>query len=333
MPDASQAYYTCTSATIDLLLNWGPICFCIVVPFASFLLVRPRGLQLSVQVAAAIVLAGTVIRAIPSWVSDEWRTGNQDTALSFLHIGQILNAAAGPLVMATPSLLSAIWFPDHERTTATAIAVLANGVGTAVGFLLGPWLAPDAASIPTLLYAEIGMAALPAAAIALHFPAGPAVPPSPAAAKFASDLDHGRVTPFFAGLGRIVRMPSLWLIVCAGGIQNGVSSAWQSIIPQILGAVGYSPTVAGYYGFASTVAGLVGCFACGRLADLYFPRRMKMLSIVIFVVCSGLFVWLTATLPSPFGGPVAPNGAVSIVSAITLAGFFQGALDPVSAPA
>jgi MFS family permease len=292
-------------------------------------------------------------------------------------VGQILNAAAGPLVMATPSLLASVWFPDHERTTATAIAVLANGVGTAVGFLLGPWLAPTADALPTLLYAEIGIAALPALAIAAHFPAAPATPPSPAAAKFASDLKHERVTPFFAGLGRIVRMPSLWLIVCAGGIQKGayvwwwwyvrggcmvcavfvhvgecvfacacacvcgtqakdvldagVSSAWQSIIPQILGAVGYSPSVAGYYGFASTVAGLVGCFVCGRLADLYFPRRMKALSIAIFVTCAGLFVWLTMTLPSPFGGPFAPNGAVAIVSAITLAGFFQGALDPVRA--
>lgn len=62
VPDASQTYYSCTSATIDLLLNWGPIAFCLVVPLASWVLVRPRGLQRSVQVAAGIVLAGTIIR-------------------------------------------------------------------------------------------------------------------------------------------------------------------------------------------------------------------------------------------------------------------------------
>ena len=178
-------------------------------------------------------------------------------------------------------------------------------------------------------YVEIGMAVLPAIAIVAHFPAAPATPPSPAAAKFAADLVHGRVTPFFSGLWRVCKLPSLWLIVLAGGIQNGVSSAWQSVIPQVLGSVGYSPSVAGYYGFASTVAGQVGCIVSGRMADLYFPRRFKALAIWLFFIDALLFVWLTLTLPSPWGGPLAPNGALSIVSAITLAGFFQGALDPL----
>jgi sugar phosphate permease len=40
--------------------------------------------------------------------------------------------------MASPSLLSAQWFPDSERNRATAVAILANNFGAAVGVGLYP---------------------------------------------------------------------------------------------------------------------------------------------------------------------------------------------------
>lgn len=54
-----------------------------------------------------------------------------------MHIGQILNGLAGPVASAAPPFLSAIWFAPHERTTATAIAVMLNSLGMAVMFVLG----------------------------------------------------------------------------------------------------------------------------------------------------------------------------------------------------
>ena len=53
------------------------------------------------------------------------RGGSRDAGLAFIHIAQILNAACGPLVMATPTKLSQAWFGESERATATAAAVLA----------------------------------------------------------------------------------------------------------------------------------------------------------------------------------------------------------------
>jgi MFS family permease len=58
----------------------------------------------------------------------------------WLSCPEIVNAAVGPPVMASPSLLSAQWFPDHERNRATAAAILANNFGAAIGFVLPGWL-------------------------------------------------------------------------------------------------------------------------------------------------------------------------------------------------
>ena len=50
-------------------------------------------------------------------------------AVSFIHAGQILNGLGGCVVMAAPPLLSNIWFPPHERITATGVSTLMNYIG------------------------------------------------------------------------------------------------------------------------------------------------------------------------------------------------------------
>ena len=57
-----------------------------------------------------------------------------------MHAGQALNGLAGPVAMAAPPAVSAIWFPPDQRTTATAVGTLFGMMGTAVGFFLGEYL-------------------------------------------------------------------------------------------------------------------------------------------------------------------------------------------------
>ena len=44
---------------------------------------------------------------------------------------------AGPVTMGGAPLLSAVWFPVHQRTTATALGVLSGTLGVAVSFIIG----------------------------------------------------------------------------------------------------------------------------------------------------------------------------------------------------
>jgi len=53
-------------------------------------------------------------------------------------VGQFFNGLAGPVTQAGPPLLSSIWFPPNERTTATALASLAGSLGVAISFIIGP---------------------------------------------------------------------------------------------------------------------------------------------------------------------------------------------------
>jgi len=57
--------------------------------------------------------------------------------------GQLLNGLAGPVTQAGPPLLSAHWFPSHQRTTATAVAALCGSLGVAMSFLIGPGFVTD----------------------------------------------------------------------------------------------------------------------------------------------------------------------------------------------
>lgn len=65
-------------------------------------------------------------------------------AVTYLtHVGQILNGLAGPVGMSIGPSLSAAWFPVNQRVTATAVAGVANYVGVALSFLVGPMMVPD----------------------------------------------------------------------------------------------------------------------------------------------------------------------------------------------
>jgi MFS transporter, FLVCR family, disrupted in renal carcinoma protein 2 len=143
VPEASNAYLGVDDATLNLLLAYGPIAFCICVfPAAALLTSRPTdGLGLSVRLGALMCLTAALLRTIPvAFGSARALPGTQahTAMLALTHIAQFINAAVGPLIVASPAVLSRLWFPPAQRNTATSIANTANALGRAVGFFLGP---------------------------------------------------------------------------------------------------------------------------------------------------------------------------------------------------
>ena len=166
---------------VAMLLNWGPIMGIAMFPVQVWITQRgSAGFQQAVALGVTLIFAGSLIRSVPSICSEDFRQSQWSMLL--LHIGQILNAAAGPLCMGTESRLSCLWFREKERATATGIAVTASGVGTTVGFLLGPAVVRTPALVPHLLYLEAALVAVPFLCFLVHYPAQPTRPPSAAAA-------------------------------------------------------------------------------------------------------------------------------------------------------
>lgn len=50
-------------------------------------------------------------------------------------VGSVFNGVTACITMAAPPLLSALWFPTSERTTATAIGANGGYIGTGLAFI------------------------------------------------------------------------------------------------------------------------------------------------------------------------------------------------------
>jgi MFS family permease len=121
--------------TLALLANWGPISYCIAV-FPNSWAMDERGLRPAVLAAAGLVFGGCLARCF---------TTDAGSATSLIHAGQFLNGLAGPVAMSAAPVLSAAWFPAHERRTATALVESMNMLGVAISFVAGPYLVPPVA--------------------------------------------------------------------------------------------------------------------------------------------------------------------------------------------
>ena len=194
VPDQVEEYYHLkepksgqVNSTIDLLLNWGPIWFLPAAPICAYILSYPiSGLKITTKIAVILLFLGNIIRCIPCLLDElpfiDYNINNGFWhTLIFLHIGNILNAIAGPFVMGPPSKLSVIWFPEKQRNTATAISAVANTFGNCIAFLLGPLLVTKASDIPKLLYVDLALATIPTICILFYFPYAPSKVPTVAA--------------------------------------------------------------------------------------------------------------------------------------------------------
>lgn len=70
--------------------------------------------------------------------------------------GQILTGFAQPFCLSAPTRYSDLWFSDSGRTSATAVATLANPLGAAIGQLVDSSWATKPSEIPSMvLYISI----------------------------------------------------------------------------------------------------------------------------------------------------------------------------------
>jgi MFS family permease len=95
-----------------------------------------------------------------------------------LYLGFFFVGFAQPLFQCTPALLSASWFPEHERTLATSIALNSNQLGVGLAFIVGAlWVqTPDQVATYFSLLSFFSIAAF--VGCALQLDDAPPTPPS-----------------------------------------------------------------------------------------------------------------------------------------------------------
>ncbi|KAJ8297827.1 hypothetical protein KUTeg_024358 [Tegillarca granosa] len=159
---SSEYAFGWSDADIALYANWGPIAFIVTALIVAFFKkenlgclhdvfteIKPfiiHGLRWACVLAAFLVAASGGIRCItdkPPYNYEKQKKSVVMYQLKTANIAQILNGIAGPVCFGVAPVLSSIWFPTDQRTTATALSVQISGLSGAVQFLLGPYLVPD----------------------------------------------------------------------------------------------------------------------------------------------------------------------------------------------
>ena len=142
------------------------------------------GLRISMLSGSWILAVGMGIRCfVPSQPGSKW--------IFLIHLGHIMIGIVGPLAMISPPRLSSVWFPPKQRTFATSIMVVAQSMGTALAFIIIPYLTQHY-SIHTMLYVQAELGIFSALLATIYFPPHPPTPPSQSATtertKFLSSL-------------------------------------------------------------------------------------------------------------------------------------------------
>lgn len=320
--DFTETYYDISEFQVDLLLNWGTIFYLVAAPTCMHLGTSALGLRHLVIASAWFEFFAVVVRCIPLVV-----TSLQPHSIYFLHLAQISNAFACPPISVTVTKLSCVWFGDHERRTTTALAVVMNNVGTAVGMVLAPALVKAPEDMPRLLYVHLGFGLFCLICTMAHFPASPARHPSPAAAH----MFQREPEPFFEALHIAARTPSFLLLIVGAGAVVGLFNTWSGILETVLTS-SYSDSTIGWLSFSATVAGIVGGVVHGRVAQMaYFKVRMK--SVILFLIVGAFLAatWFALSVPSVLSAcPLLSEHPASIALSLTLLGWFVGSGYPLA---
>ncbi|RMX42844.1 hypothetical protein pdam_00005147 [Pocillopora damicornis] len=277
-----------------------------IVPSAWLL--DTKGLRFAVLCSISLQTFAVICELIPA--HPEWRT-------VFITFAEFLISVAVPAVQnAGVLVLSATWFPPHERMTATAIATLASYLGSAFSYIVGPHLVPDvdygnltkyetgqSIDIDTLrnhttpeqmkfllsrindyLFIEAVLVGVLLFTVLIYFPAKPPSPPSLSSA--AGRLD------FCSGAKTLLKNRSFWLLLLIFSVSNGVNWGWSSVQDLIFSGVGIDQKTAGWLGFSANVASLLVFFASGISQVVLFcgtvPLIMELAAECTYPVAEGI---------------------------------------------
>ncbi|KAF2460480.1 major facilitator superfamily domain-containing protein [Lineolata rhizophorae] len=270
-------------------INWLSIgfLFAFVVITPVVILVLHRGPKPSIIAASVFALVGNWIRYAGA------RAGNGNFGV--VVFGQIVIGLAQPFVLAAPTRYSDLWFSDHGRVSATAVASLANPLGGALGQVIGPlWTDEDPANIPNLvLYMAIISTVI--AVPSFFIPAAPPTPPSASSALPKPDLK----TTFHA----LLRNRSFPLVFIPFSVYVGFFNAFSSLINQILAPYSFSEDDAGICGALLIFVGLGAAAVTSPLLDRNHAYLVAIKALVPLVGASYLaFYWAPPTrdLAAPF---------------------------------
>ena len=118
-----------------IAVNWLSMIYMLfyVFVFLAALALDRQGLKFTIMIGAVLNGLGSCLRLI----------GTNRDGFVLVFLGNASAALAQCFILFVPPSLAAIWFGDKERATASALGVLMNMLGVAIGFLMGGTMVPN----------------------------------------------------------------------------------------------------------------------------------------------------------------------------------------------
>jgi FLVCR family MFS transporter 7 len=271
----SAQYFNTKESTINWLSTAFLFAYCIATPFTFYALSK-NGPKASIVIAACLLLVG-------NWVRYGAARANNFAGVM---VGQLLLGLAQPFVLSSPTSYSNVWFSDAGRTSATAVASLANAFGAALGQLINPFWADHPSQIPNMvLYISIisTIAALPSFFI-------PTRPPTPPSAGAHEHLTNTKTIS--KDLHSLFTSLEFYLLFIPFAVYVGFFNSFSSLLNQILEPYGYSESDAGIAGALLIVVGLVSAAISSPIIDKYkFYLRYIKTAVPIIGLSYLIFIW------------------------------------------
>ena len=226
----------------DLFITWAEntanIAFLLALPVACYAFDR-IGARTLTLVSAGFLVTSTALRLLPLG----------GTSMRCVVIASmILNGVSGTWLNFGAPILSQLWFCVSERTVATAVGATAPYFGSALGFLVGPYIvgAPQdqdsaLAGIRTLYSVQFSGALLAFILTMVYFPDKPRCAPSQAAATAERAGPPGNAAQEWllllggAETGQSKTVVRTWVLTLCLALPLGVYASFGAVLDLNLG--------------------------------------------------------------------------------------------------
>ena len=185
-------------------------------------------------------------------------------------------AIAQPFLLNTITKLSANWFPEKERTTATGISLIATALGVALGMVMTPILV-IVLNFRSMLFIY-GLLALISSIIFVIFVKNK--PPTPPSSNLVIDKIY-----IFKGFKLLFSNRNFIILVVVFSLGMGTFNMITTYVELIVIPRGYNSIFAGILGMALISGGILGTIIMSLLSDkLKHRKRIMILSLIIATI-------------------------------------------------
>ncbi|KAJ9661302.1 hypothetical protein H2198_002045 [Neophaeococcomyces mojaviensis] len=284
----AATYFNTTESIINWLSTAFLFAFVIATPL-TFWTLSKHGPKMAITISSCLLLVG-------NWVKFG---GAKSNNFGVVMLGQLLIGFAQPFVLSAPTTFSDVWFSPSGRTTATAVASLANPFGAALGQLITPFWVSQPSDIPnSILWVSIiaSVASIPSFFI-------PARPPTPPAANVDALLaaENPGSKSIKHDLHTLFTSVEFYLLFIPFSTYVGFFNAFSSLLNQILEPYGFSEDDAGIAGAVLIVVGLVTAAITSPLNDRYkFYLWFIRISVPVIALMYLIFIFSPPTKSIPY---------------------------------